>query len=137
MGCSLQPAAGDTFTIDLESVDKKDIFTAVSDLVTSIGAYSGNSPRLSYEIGVALTDIAAVTDRLSEVRSQVGAKLNLSENQKKSNDEFVFFADQSISEIEDLDIVSAISELVKRQISVEAAQRSIVQIQRLSLFDFI
>ena len=42
-----------------------------------------------------------------------------------------------VSELQDLDYAAALSDFTRRQVQLEAAQRSFVQTARLSLFNFI
>lgn len=131
------PSANDSFTIALEPVESRDIFTAVQNLIDSVSQYGTQPSRRDYNIGLAVINLDNSLERVSVIRSNVGARMQVSENQQKTNDEFIFLATKGISAIEDLDITSAISQLVQQKLSFEAAQRSLVQIQRLSLFDFL
>lgn len=131
------PAQGDVFNVDLEEVDTINLFEAITNLITTLDSQSGDKERFSYEIGKAITNLNNAEGRIIDVRSRLGAGLKLAEDQKSTNGEFKFFAQRSISNIEDLDYITAISELVQQQVALQAAQRSIVQVQRLSLFDFI
>ena len=44
---------------------------------------------------------------------------------------------QSLSDIQDLDIVQALSDFTRQQVNLEAAQKSFVQVSGLSLFKYL
>lgn len=131
------PSANDSFTVGIEPVDTQDIFTSIRNLITSMNTLPKDSDQYSYQIGVALTNIDNTLDKVSETQAKIGARFNLIDQQVKGNDQFLFFAQQGISEIEDLDYYAAISDLTQKRFALDAAQRSFVRVQELSLFNFI
>jgi flagellar hook-associated protein 3 FlgL len=67
----------------------------------------------------------------------VGARLNIIENQRQVNGDFVLTATTALSNARDVDMAEAISNLAQQQLGLEAAQRSFARIQNLSLFNFL
>jgi len=131
------PVAGDSFTIDVNPVATKDIFTNIQDLINNLGTNPNDSDRFTYLVGVGIQNIDNAIDKLSERQANIGARLNLLQQQENSNEQFILFAQEGLSQIEDLDYYQAISDLTRRRFSLDAAQRSFVRIQELSLFNFI
>jgi len=104
-------------------------FSAVYNLATSLesGTQSGTN----------LADIDAVMDNISNFRSKTGARLNSIEHQNTVNEGVVVQSKELLSDIEDLDLAEAITELNLRRTGLEAAQQSYVRVQGLSLFNFL
>ncbi|HEC29050.1 MAG TPA: flagellar hook-associated protein 3 [Gammaproteobacteria bacterium] len=84
-----------------------------------------------------LNDIDAVMESVLEARSSVGARLNAIDVQNNINEDVVLQGKKLLSEIEDLDLAEAITQLNLRRTSLEAAQQSYVLVQGLSLFNFL
>ncbi len=104
-------------------------FSAVYNLATSLESDT--------QSGANLADIDAIMDNISNFRSKTGARLNSIENQNTVNEGVVIQSKELLSDIEDLDLAEAITELNLRRTGLEAAQQSYVRIQGLSLFNFL
>jgi len=85
----------------------------------------------------SLNDIDAIMDNLSTYRSRTGARLNSIEVQNNVNEGVVVHSKELLSDLEDLDIAEAITELNLRLTGLEAAQQSYVRVQGLSLFNLL
>jgi flagellar hook-associated protein 3 FlgL len=84
-----------------------------------------------------LTNLDQAMANVSRVHSSVGARMQeldaLSSNAAAVDIQY----QQTLSELQDLDYVKAISDFTRQQVSLEAAQKSFVQISGLSLFNYI
>jgi flagellar hook-associated protein 3 FlgL len=87
--------------------------------------------------GANLDDIDAVMENLSMFRSRTGARLQALDVQNNVNEGLVVHSKELLSDLEDLDLAEAITELTLRQAGLEAAQQSYVRVQGLSLFNFL
>lgn len=131
------PNAGDVFQVGFEQPPSEDIFSTMQNLIHNLKNNGGDSARLSYELGVALTNLENTQTRILEVRAQVGARLNVIEDQREINHQIEFLAQSNLSQIEDLDYAEAISQLNQQTLTLQAAQQSYVRIQSLSLFNYL
>lgn len=131
------PVANDTFTVALTQVDSQDVFGSINRAINALRNYSDNPERLSYEIGLALSNIDSAEDQVLGVTARLGARMNLADTQKECNDDFIFFTQQSASTIRDVDLTKAISDFVKYQLSYEATQKATLSLQKLSLFSLM
>jgi len=104
-------------------------FSAVYNLASSL--------ENNTQSGASLDDMDAVMDNLSTFRSKTGARLVSVDNQNNVNEGLVIHSKELLSDLEDLDLAEAITELNLRRTSLEAAQQSYVRIQGLSLFNFL
>ena len=92
---------------------------------------------LNNAVNRALGDLDQGLGRLLEVRTSLGARLNTVETQNRINSEQIFQLQSSLSDVEDLDYAEAISRFNLQQTALQAAQQTFVQVQRLSLFNFL
>ncbi|MFT7460488.1 MAG: flagellar hook-associated protein 3 FlgL [Planctomycetota bacterium] len=132
------PAIGDIFTIT-PSV-KQDIFTTIDELATAletdaIGSEQG--AKVQNQISASIVNLDRAMDKMSEIRSNIGARLKLVEDRSLTNESFLFDITTTLSDVQDLDLISAASELQQRLAALEASQAAFIRIQGLSLFNYI
>ena len=84
-----------------------------------------------------LDQLDTALNRILDVRSQIGARLNVVDNQNEINQDILLNIEQTKSQVEDLDMAEAISQLNLQIVSLQAAQQSFVNIQNLSLFNLL
>jgi flagellar hook-associated protein 3 FlgL len=132
------PAAGDTFTITPST--NKSVFQTMQDLIDLLHAPIGSPAArtaFSGQLGGHLTNLDQAMANVSRVHASVGARMQeldaLSSNAAAVDIQY----QQTLSELQDLDYVKAISDFTRQQVSLEAAQKSFVQISGLSLFNYI
>ncbi len=133
-----KPANGDIFTVTPST--NQSIFKTVGDLITALeapGSAQPNSTRLTNNINTALTNLDHSIEHILTSRSSVGAGLQEIEVLENVGSDLAIQFEQKLSQLQDVDMAQAISDLNRQQIFLEAAQRSFVSITGLSLFDFI
>lgn len=132
------PADGDRFTIAPST--NVDIFSTLHNLVTDLETASrtplGNT-QLANELTGALSGVDNAIDRFLTVRASVGTRLKEVETTKDVNNDVVLQFNRQLSDLRDLDYSKAISDLALQQVALEAAQKSFMRIQGLSLFEYI
>lgn len=84
-----------------------------------------------------LDQIDTALSRILDVRSQIGARLNVLDSQDETNQDFILSLKQTKSGIEDIDIAEAISRFNFQIVSLQAAQQAYVKVQNLSLFNLL
>ena len=84
-----------------------------------------------------LDQIGTALSRILDVRSQIGARLNVLDSQDETNQDFILSLKQTKSGIEDIDIAEAISRFNFQIVSLQAAQQAYVKVQNLSLFNLL
>lgn len=85
----------------------------------------------------SLADIDLAIENLSRVRSSVGARINTIDSEKSSIESISLSLETNRSELADLDYADAVSRFQQQLAGLQAAQQSFVQVQNLSLFNFI
>lgn len=115
-------------------VSGSDIF---STLETFITALNSGAPITAAQLNTALTEIDNAANTVLRVRSGIGTRLNELDVTEGSNLDSAFQFESSLSNIRDLDYARAITDLTRQQTTLEAAQKSFVTVQGLSLFNYI
>jgi flagellar hook-associated protein 3 FlgL len=133
------PADGDTFTVKPST--KQSIFTTVTNLIAALRQTPTNTPagKAAYTNSLidASNNLGAGLDKVLGVRSSVGANLKeLDYLDSTGTDADIQYA-ATLSDLQDLDMVEAISRFAQQQTALEAAQKSFKMVSGLSLFNFI
>ena len=84
-----------------------------------------------------LDQIDTALGRILDVRSQIGARLNVLDSQDETNQDFILSLEQTKSQIADIDLAEAISRFNFQIVSLQAAQQAYVKVQNLSLFNLL
>lgn len=105
------------------------LFETIDTLIADMEA---NTPNTT-----VLDDIQSAMDNVLSIRSRVGARLNAIDSHRVINDELILRSQQTIANIEDLDMIEAISRLNLELVGLQASQQVFVRIQNLSLFNYL
>lgn len=87
--------------------------------------------------GATLTALDSALDRVQEVRTRLGGRLNAIDNQRGINESFSLVMEQNRSDLEDLDYAEAVSRLQQQQLILQASQQSFLKVEGLSLFNYL
>ncbi len=79
--------------------------------------------------------IDAALDRVVNVVSAIGSRVNAVENNLDMHDAYLVKMEETLSSINDLDYAEAISRFNLEQVGLQAAQQAFIKIQGLSLFN--
>ncbi len=133
-----EPLDQDVFTLSPSS--NTDIFATIQSAIDALripgDTDSQEALRLT-QLNMAQLELDAGLDNVVNIRSQVGARMQTLVNQTSISEEFKLVSQTAMSRLEDLDMAQAISDLQIEQTSLEVAQQTFVQLQRLNLFDLI
>ncbi len=133
-----RPAVGDTFIV--ESSDKKSLLGNLEDFVLALQTFDDNvvdKQALAKQTATTLTNLSNAQTTMLETRSSVGARLNLVDATLSSNEDSKLAIQEALSNLEDLDYASAISQLTQESFILEAAQASFARVSKLSIFNYI
>lgn len=117
-----------------------DVFATLSNIITLLNTpITNTATQATFTAGLAtaIGNLQGSLDNVLNVRASIGGALNeLDALNLAGNDRDLQYS-KSISELQDLDYASALSELSKQQTIMEAAQKSFVTTTSLSLFSFM
>ena len=117
-----------------------DTFKTLSDLVTLLNTpITDATAQANFNTGLAtaIGNLQGSVDSVLNVRASIGSKLNELDALDSAGSDRGLQYSKSISDLQDLDYASALSDLSKQQTIMEAAQKSFVATTSLSLFKFI
>ena len=133
------PADGDRFAV--RSSDNQSIFDTVQNLISIAGqpiavSSAGNTEFMN-DLGGQLAALDRGLENVLRVRASVGSRLAELDALEATGSDLDLQYAARISNLQDLDYASAISDLSRRQMQLEAAQASFVRITGLSLFSHL
>ena len=125
------PASGDVFTVAPST--NESIFTTISNLITALRTPS----PLGGAIATAINGLDRGIDNVLTVRTSLGARLNELDALQSSGENMGLQYKQMLSQLQDVDLSKAISDLSQQKTSLEAAQKSFLAVSGLSLFNYM
>jgi flagellar hook-associated protein 3 FlgL len=134
IGATKQVAIGDSgddvfMKIDDGAGGVSSMFSILYDFAADLEA---NTPS-----GATLTRLDSAIDSIANTRASIGARMNVIEGQRNSNDSFSLLMQENRSNLEDLDYAEAVSRFEQQLLALQASQQSFVKIQGLSLFNYL
>jgi flagellar hook-associated protein 3 FlgL len=132
------PANGDKFTVTPSQ--KQSIFETMVDLIgvlrTPANGATGQA-NLTNGLNKAHENLASSLDNVLGVRSSVGSRMKELDTLDSSGEDLNIQYASTLSNLQDLDMVKAISQFTQQQFSLEAAQKTFKTLSGLSLFNFL
>ncbi len=132
-----QPQAADEFVIAPSRL--QNVFATVDQMATAVeqsAADDVSRTRLNNSVNAGLLNIDQAIGNILDIRTQVGSRLAVIEQQIDTNGAFSLSYQEVLSSIEDLDYAEALSRLSIESTTLEAAQQSFIRTQSLSLFNY-
>ena len=130
-----QPAAGDTFTI--ETAPNQDVFTTLqrfADALLQPGAAPSDNARRVNAFSSTIADLTTAQTHMMAMRATVGARMNDIDTANEGRSLQSVTLAESISSIRETDYAEAISRLNLQMVALEAAQKTMLQTQGMTLF---
>ena len=132
------PAAGDSF--DVAPSQYQSIFSTLDEVVATLNTnLTGTNQLAAFQSNTngAIYNLDQAIDHISTMRSRVGERLAVIDQQQNSNDDFAIEVQKILSRAQDGDLAKILSELEARSFALEVANRSFARIQSNSLFEFL
>ena len=133
-----KPADLDQFTIDPSA--KQSVFTTLRDLITALrapGDGAAGQASLNNALNRVQSNVDNATDNVLSVRSAVGSRLKELDYLDSAGDDANLQYKTTLSNLQDVDTVQAISLFAQQQTNLDAAQKSFKSATSLSLFNYI
>lgn len=136
------PAAGDSFSVATAKNAGTDMFAAIGDVITALRAPVDNAgpaaqAKLLNALSTGNRKITNAHDNVLTVRASVGTRLQELDALGATGDSRALYDKSYLSDLQDLDYASAISEFYQRQTALQASQQTFVKIQQISLFNYL
>jgi flagellar hook-associated protein 3 FlgL len=128
----------DNFT--LRQSGEKDIFSTIQDTIDLLRIQGEDGPSKAVrQMGLGMThlQIDNAMSNVTGVHTSVGSRMRAVENQRESTLDFNLSNQKTLSNLEDLDMASAISQFQLQMSQLEVSQQTFMQLQSLSLFKLL
>tara|TARA_B100000700_G_scaffold217014_1_gene238739 strand:+ start:930 stop:2183 length:1254 start_codon:yes stop_codon:yes gene_type:complete len=136
MEFKLEGAAPGTFDFSLQQPQKENVLNTMQNLITSL-----NSGLEGDELHDALADGLVQLQNASEqvvfTQASLGARMNLVESITDSNLAIDINNKESKSNLVEVDMAEAISDLTRHETALQASQATFGRLANLSLFDYL
>lgn len=132
------PAAGDKF--DLDPSSKQSVFKTMTDLIATLRAPASSAAdlaKLSNGLNKANENLSSALDNVLGIRASVGARQKELDTLDSAGEDLNIQYETTLSNLQDLDMVAAITQFTQQQNTLEAAQKSFKSLSGLSLFNYI
>lgn len=127
------PADGDTFSVSPSS--NESIFNTLADLIDALNAPVVGA-SLTTRLNSGLNQLDNALNNVLTMRSSLGLRLNEIDTLQSAGEDLGLQFKQTLSGLQDVDYNQAISDLVRQQTNLQAAQQSFSRVAGLSLFDY-
>ena len=133
-----EPADADVFTV--EPSTKQSVFSTVTDLIAALRAPADGSSgkaALANQLNTALDNLKSSHDNVLTVQASVGAHMKELDYLDSAGDDLDVQYAATLGDLQDLDVVKAISDFSMQQTTLQAAQMSFKTMSGLSLFNYL
>jgi flagellar hook-associated protein 3 FlgL len=131
-----QPQAGDAFEVTL-STPSLAVFDSLDRAIAQLSTPLRSTAAVAQTVQSSLADIDGSMSALQSLRSRVGEVLNRTDMVESRIGAQALAAKTERSQVEDLDMVKAISDFQSQQNGYDAALKTYSTVQRMSLFTFL
>ena len=132
------PANGDQFSV--APSQKQSVFTSITNLIQTLRSPSNGSDgkaALANNLNTASLNMKNALDNVLTVQASVGARLKEVDSLDSTGDDLNIQYQTTLSDLQDLDMVKAVSLYTQQQQTLQAAQVSFKTMSGLSLFNYI
>ena len=136
MEFKLEGTAPGTFEFELEAPHKENVLNTMQNLITSL-----NSSLAGDELNDALADgldqLQSASEQVVFTQASLGARMNLVESVTDSNSAIDINNKSSKSNLVEVDMAEAISDLTRHETALQASQATFGRLANLTLFDYL
>lgn len=129
------PADGDSFIMSPSS--RTDIFSVLDQTIATVKGGAAGSAALQQGLGRALSELDSGMNRVQAMRSYAGDQLNRADRLESDMKDQALTQEGARSRAEDIDMITALSQVETQKVGLQAALQSYAQMQKLSLFNYI
>lgn len=129
------PANGDSFTMSPSK--RTDIFTVLDQAIATVKSGTTGSTALQQGLGRSMSELDSGMNRVQAMRSYAGDQLNRADRLESDMKDQGLTQEGARSRAEDIDMITALSDIETQKVGLQAALQSYAQMQKLSLFNYI
>ncbi|MBB3225605.1 flagellar hook-associated protein 3 FlgL [Luteibacter sp. Sphag1AF] len=128
------PNVGDSISVAPSS--SQDMFSTISNIITALGTPGGGA-GMNNVVNAQLQNLDQAMGSIINTRTKIGARMNTIDQQTSVGADVKLQYASTLSDLQDLDMASAISKYTQQQTALDAAQQTYVKMQGLSLFNYL
>jgi len=129
-------AAGGQIDFSLKPPQTTNILDSLTSLVNAISS-GQTGDVLNTAVLDATAEIDAASQKVDSAMASVGGRINILKSIFGSNEDLLIAAKSQKADISELDYATGITELMKHETALQAAQATFTKISGLSLFNYI
>jgi flagellar hook-associated protein 3 FlgL len=134
------PTNGDTFVVKPST--NESVFTTIQNLITTLNTpvvpgNAASSAQMTAGVNTAINNLSNDLNSVLSAQSSQGTRLNVLTNLNTTGAQEGLTYTQTISTLQDLDYNVGLSNLSEQQTILKAAQQSFVQVEGLSIFNYL
>jgi flagellar hook-associated protein 3 FlgL len=129
------PADGDT--VSVASGQTQDVFSTLSQMIDALGDDSLGDTQLGNAMSRQIESIDRAQDSVLSIQTDVGGRLDRLAQQKSTYADLTLTYQTTLSDVQDADMPSAISQLLLQSTALQASQQTFAKVQSMSLFDYL
>ncbi len=127
---AVSDAGSDVFMQNKNGTNQS-LFATINKLIADLDA------GVTSNLQSSISDLDNGLEQILTVRASVGSRMQEIDSVKSSGEDIGLQYDQTLSNLQDLDYAKGITDLTRNQAVLEAAQKSFLKVQELSLFNYI
>lgn len=135
------PADGDTFSVKTANQAGADVFANLNAMIAALQQPVENNPtasaNLQNAINTGLSQLANTMDNVTAVRASVGGREQEVKALQTVTASNSLQTQSNLADLTQTDMISTISKFTLQQAALQASQQAFVQIQNMSLFQYI
>ncbi len=128
------PNSGDSFTVAPST--NVSLFKTISDMVATLNSTATGS-SLTNSLNTGMANLNSALSTVLNTRANLGLRLNELDSLQVTGDNMSSQLKQSLSALQDTNVTQAISDLTMQQTTLQAAQKSFIQVANLSMFTYM
>ena len=113
------------------------MLTTLNDLRQALLVPGGFTSAMSEALTDATVQLDNSMDQMAVIQASIGGRMNVTESVLSANIELNHASQQTRADIAEVDYSVAVTDLMKQETALEAAQATFGRVSKLSLFDFI
>ncbi|HQR05002.1 MAG: flagellar hook-associated protein FlgL [Proteobacteria bacterium] len=133
------PASGDAFTV--QNSTSTSIFQNLGDLIGTlegrIGPPGAGNSELQNKLGFVLTNLDQARDAVLKVRADIGTRMGEASDLTNVSQSLNLQYSSTLSNLQDVDYAKAITDFMRQQTGLQAAQQTFSKVSGLSLFNYL
>jgi flagellar hook-associated protein 3 FlgL len=131
------PAAGDTVNVQSDTASNtQDVFTTINNMINALQS-GGSSTQINNVLNRQLESLSQAMGSVSTTEVAVGSRINTLQQQQSDYADLGVTYQSALSDVQNVDMASAISNLSLQSTALQASQQVFAKIQGTSLFDYL